>query len=473
MQHLMWFRNDLRLQDNPALTHACKQQTPTIAVFCWAPAQWQSHGLGLRKIDFIRRTLIELERDLQALNIPLQIINAEFKNTPQKLKTLCQQHQIKAVFWNREYELNETLRDDAVRETLNRSQVDVHTFDDQVLLPPEYIQTQQKAVYGVFTPYKKAVYKALHQTPPTLYRAPKAQAPLTLKSQLPPELATFDEPTLVKLWPAGAKTAQKKLKQFCQNDIFTYAQKRDFPDLNSTSSLSPYLAVGAISQKQCFLAAVHANQGEFDSGHPGVQCWVSELIWREFYRYILFHHPRLCRHENYQTKYNTLKWRQSKNDLQRWQIGQTGFPIVDAAMRQLNQTGWMHNRLRMISAMFLTKNLLLDWRLGEAYFLQQLIDADYASNNGGWQWSASTGTDAAPYFRVFNPVRQSEKFDPDGHFIKTYCKELVTLGSKSIHDPSNTLDKQTFRNLDYPKAICDLSATRLRAIEAFKQTNRD
>ena len=270
--------------------------------------------------------------------------------------------------------------------------------------------------------------------------------------------------TVHECWPIGESAAHKRLEQFCENKLSDYKKKRDFPALASTSQISAYLAQGILSSNQCLHLMFDALQVDTISqlcSHAGAACWLSELVWREFYQYIAYHFPRVCQHQPFKSVTKKIIWTQNAEHLKAWQSGKTGIPIIDAAMRQLNQTGWMHNRLRMLVAMFFSKNLFLDWRLGEHYFMQQLIDGDFASNNGGWQWSASTGTDAAPYFRVFNPIAQSKKFDPHGEFIKRYCPELAMLHAKQIHQP-NTQD------LDYPPPIVDLNATRADAIAAFK-----
>ncbi len=271
----------------------------------------------------------------------------------------------------------------------------------------------------------------------------------------------------LSLWPSGEKIAYERLEHFIADKIFTYHTQRDLPFLDSTSRLSPYLALGMISAKTCFLSALTANSYELDTGNQGVLTWMSELIWREFYRHILIAVPRVCMNQPYKPETKNLQWEKDQSLLKKWQQGQTGFPLVDAAMRQLNLTGWMHNRLRMVTAMFLSKNLFLDWRLGEKYFASHLIDFDFASNNGGWQWSASTGTDAVPYFRIFNPLSQSERFDQTGNFIREYCPELKDFDDRSIHDPYKYQPLIASQS-GYPRFIIDYKSSRLRAIAAFK-----
>ncbi len=263
----------------------------------------------------------------------------------------------------------------------------------------------------------------------------------------------------------------EKLKKFASDHIDRYKSDRDFPGIPGTSQQSVYLTTGVISPRQCLHIAIEANNGKLDGGLAGPTCWISELIWREFYVHVLEAFPRVCKHRAFKPATDRISWSHDDNMFERWKTGTTGVPIVDAAMRQLNQTGWMHNRLRMVAAMYLTKDLFIDWRWGERYFMQNLVDGFLASNNGGWQWSASTGTDAAPYFRIFNPVSQSRSYDPEGTFIRTYCPELAGLNSDEIHDPySDATGVAPLRRskLDYPAPIVDHRAARERVLAAFK-----
>ena len=268
----------------------------------------------------------------------------------------------------------------------------------------------------------------------------------------------------MKQWPAGENEAIKRLHQFLDKKVLDYSKNRNDPILDGTSRISPYLALGIISPKRCILEALKINNFEFTSGNIGITKWIDEIVWREFYKNIMHSFPKVSKGQPFQDYSNKIKWRHNEEEFNAWKQGKTGFPIVDAAMRQLHQEGWMHNRLRMIVAMFFTKNMLHDWRLGETYFMQNLIDGDFASNNGGWQWSSSTGTDAAPYFRIFNPITQSTNFDKEGSFIKKYVPELKDLDKSVIHNPP----KEHRKYCNYSEPILDLKESRLRAIEAFK-----
>jgi deoxyribodipyrimidine photo-lyase len=299
---------------------------------------------------------------------------------------------------------------------------------------------------------------------------PEKQSLLKIESDAIPESVsgfTVPSESLRALWPAGEDQAHQRLAQFADEQIHYYQDERDLPAKPGTSQLSPYLAAGVLSPRQCLHAALHSNNGEFESGSPGVFTWITELLWREFYKHILVGYPRVSRHRAFRPETEYLPWRNAPDELSAWKQGRTGFPIIDAAIRQLLETGWMHNRLRMVMAMFLTKNLLIDWREGERFFMQHLIDGDLAANNGGWQWGASTGTDAAPYFRIFNPTTQGERFDKAGRFIKAWIPELSDVPEKDIHTPHRWAEKQ-HRVLDYPLPIIDHARARKDTLAAFE-----
>ena len=469
MRQLIWFRTDLRVHDNTAL-HAAMQSGPTIALFLLSPQQWLEHDDAACKVDFWLRNLQALRSRLEALNVPLLVRRAEhWRDAPQVLAELCREQQIACVQVNDEYGLNETARDLAVRRQLANQGVEWRSHLDQLLFQPGSILTRTGTYFQVFSQFRKVCYERLHHSIPALVPTPRAQAPFDLASDAIPEsLAEFAAPSdsLRKLWPAGEEPAGRSLQAFADEALDDYQSQRDFPACAGTSRQSPYLAAGVISPRQCLHAALQSNRGEFASGSSGAVTWINELLWREFYKHILVGYPRVSRHRAFRQETEALPWRQVPDELAAWQEGRTGIPIVDAAMRQLLATGWMHNRLRMVVAMFLTKNLLIDWREGERFFMRHLIDGDLAANNGGWQWSASTGTDAAPYFRIFNPISQSQKFDPEGRFIRAWVPELAGLNKRDIHDPSAL--GGLFGVADYPRPIVDLGRSRERALQAFK-----
>ncbi len=468
-RQLLWLRNDLRIQDNTALA-AALAAGPTVAVFLLSPKQWLAHDDAACKVDFWLRNLVELQESLATLNVPLLIrYAAEWQQAPKVIAELCQQLNISAVQVNTEYGIHESQRDLAVGALLVDQGILFHSHLDQLLFKPGSVLTQTGTYFKVFSQFKKICYQRLYDYLPETIATPKAQAALDIISDaIPNTVAGFSatDPSVQALWPAGEQAAQQRLQTFAEQAIDDYLDQRDIPAVPGTSQLSAYLAAGVISVRQCLHAALAANQGEFDSGKPGVATWINELLWREFYKHILVGYPKVSRSRAFKPETEFLAWRHSPKDLLAWQQGRTGFPIIDAAMRQLLATGWMHNRLRMVVAMFLTKNLLIDWREGERFFMQHLIDGDLAANNGGWQWSASTGTDAVPYFRIFNPISQSQRFDPKGTFIRHWVPELKHLSDKEIHQPK--LLTGLFGTADYPKPIVDLSASRQRALSAFK-----
>lgn len=471
MRAMVWFREDLRVHDNTALSQAANAADSIIAVFLIDLDFWLSHDMAACRIEFILRGLKVLQSQLEAINIPLIIHQVSKPDTAAKiLFDLMDKHKVNTLYFNKQYEVDELARDNLVINLLQKNKLSCKSFDDQLILPPNQILTQQESYYKVFTAYKRAWYQTYLERG-GIRLAPKIkrlQSNPIASSPLPTNVLSKASHISADEWPAGEVVAIKQLRHFIDNHLSSYTRDRDFPAKSGTSKLSPYLSTGMISPRQCFLTAFDANHHELDTGDAGAITWMSELIWRDFYKQILISVPRVSMNQPFQLDTNKIKWQNNPEHLFAWQQGQTGIPIVDAAMRQLNQTGWMHNRLRMVTAMFFSKNLLLDWRLGEKYFIQHLIDGDLAANNGGWQWSASTGTDAAPYFRVFNPVRQSERFDPNGEFIREYCPELKALSNKAIHDP-HTRAKSEASAIAYPSPLVNLEQSRKRAISAFKK----
>ena len=469
MTVVCWFRTDLRVADQPALA-AASALGPTIGLFIASPEQWRLHRDAAIKIDFWLRAVQHLRTELEALNIPLKILIVErWKDVPAALLSFCQRHHVEQVHCNREHGVNERSRDRASYSLLAQHNIALQGHHGGTLLIPGTVKTGADAYYRVFTPFAKACREKLRTAPYRL--APKikkqSDAGLPASDDLPKMLAALLRvipEDLQNAWPATTRAALERLDQFAHTRMAQYQPDRDFPAIPGTSVLSPYLAAGLVSAGQCLHAALMQNQGEFETGQRGIVVWITELLWREFYQHLLFGYPALSMHQPMRPETNGVVWRDAPDDFAAWAQARTGVPIVDAAMRQLLATGWMHNRLRMVVAMFLTKNLLIDWRLGEAFFMQHLIDGELAANNGGWQWSASTGADSAPYFRVFNPISQSEKFDPQGAFIKHWVPELATLGGKEIHNPSPIARKA----LNYPEQIVNLQSSRVRAIEAFK-----
>ncbi len=476
MRTLMWFRADLRTHDNPALHHAARDsEAGVIAVFIICAEQWAMHDWAPIKVDFILRHLAVLSHALKKLNISLLIIEeSTFAGVPARLLHLAQEHQCDTLHFNDEYELNESRRDEAVINLFQQRGLRARSFLDQCLAQPGEVRTGEGRYFTVFSPFKRALYTYLtHNGGIEVLPEPKPQKPLGHSSTpVPTSVVGFDSHFTAELWPAGEGVAMSRLKRFVASSISHYKSRRDFPAINGTSVLSPYLAVGSITHRQSVAAALAANGGHYDKGDDGTVHWISEIAWREFYRHILVGFPRVCMHRAFKPSTEHIRWSNNEAHFQAWCEGKTGVPIVDAGMRQLQTTGWMHNRVRMIVAMYLTKDLFIDWRKGEQHFMRHLIDGDLASNNGGWQWSASTGTDAAPYFRIFNSITQSRKFDPEGNYIRTYVPELADLdggseGDGPVHDPSEI--PLLLRNrLDYPATLVDRASVKDRVMKAFQ-----
>jgi len=464
---LVWFKSDLRLEDNPALRHAFKEADSVEAVYLYSNKQLKNHNEANVKIDFLIQNLFSLEKILRSFNVPLTIIQSNgFEDDPNLIKKYCIDRAIEKVFWNNQFGLDETFRDKKTIEALDSNCISVETFNDQVIYMPGYLKTGQGNPYSVFTPFKRQWIENFQMDFLDFDFQYVEKNPQDITSNV----STFDfnysrtHQVDMSLWGIGESAAKKRLHEFLDKKVMDYSKNRNDPILDGTSRISPYLALGIISPRKCILEALKINNFEFTSGNTGITKWIDEIVWREFYKNIMFSFPKVSRGQPFQDYSKKIKWRYSDEEFKAWKEGKTGFPIVDAAMRQIRNEGWMHNRLRMVVAMFFTKNMLHDWRLGEAYFMQNLIDGDFASNNGGWQWSSSTGTDAAPYFRIFNPITQSTNFDKEGLFIKKYIPELKDLDKSVIHNPP----KEHRKYCNYPEPILDLKESRLRAIEAFK-----
>lgn len=465
-KHLIWFRNDLRIQDNPALIKACEDpQAIVIALFIATPTQWQKHDMSARQAKFIYDNLVELQKSLTSLNIPLHIKQcADFTDTTDIIHKFCQEQKINNLFYNRQYEYNERRRDWLVKQKLQQT-IGINEFDGNLFLTPLTVRNGQGEMYKVFTPFRQAFLDRLLQSNIRLYPMPQPRREQSIKALPVPNIDYPMQP--YNFFQANEEKALIHLEQFCEERVVDYADKRDIPNINYTSQISAYLALGVLSVRQCF----HFLNKEYPDfwlyKESGAFCWFNELVWREFYQHLMVAHSRLCRHKPFIEWTDNIQWKNNINHFEQWKTGNTGYPIVDAAMRQLNQTGWMHNRLRMITASFLVKDLLIDWRWGEKYFMSQLTDGDLAANNGGWQWAASTGTDSVPYFRIFNPTTQSKRFDPQGNFIRQWLPELTHIPEKFIHTPHLWAEKMG-RLVNYPQPIIAHDIARKDTLEAFE-----
>ncbi len=468
---LVWLRRDQRTQDNKALYHA-RQKGPVVCIWLTFTEQWREHHDSPNKLYLWQENIKNLANDLAQLHIPLITRNLKrFHDASNALLEVITEIKAEALWLNDEYGVNEQRRDEQVCTYLQEHHIPSHRFTDDCLAQPGSLLNKQGGPFKVFTPFRKALYATLttHDVKPL--PAPKAQEKQSLSLRSDPWLDIKPSATQTEHWLIGEQQAHQALHDFLQHHADNYKALRDFPAEEATSRLSTALTAGTLSIRQCFYSAWQANQGELDTGSKGLACWLSELAWREFYRHILVCFPRVSMGKAFQVETDQLTWSYDQNHLEAWQKGHTGVPIVDAAMRQLVATGWMHNRLRMVVAMYLSKDLRLDWRLGEQFFMEHLIDGDLASNNGGWQWAASTGTDAAPYFRMFNPVSQSEKFDAEGIFIRTWLPELNDLDNKTIHAPAAN-GSLFYDATIYPYPIVDHGDARKATLEAFKRLKK-
>ena len=470
MSALVWFRRDLRIDDNVALSAALASHEQVYAVFVFDTDILAPLPRRDRRVEFIWHSVAELATALRESGGGLLVRHGRAQELiPQLAETL----QVDAVYANRDYEPGAIARDAAVQARLKADHRQFLDFKDQVIFDRAELLNRSGKPFSVFTPYKRAWLAAL--TPghlqshgqnsdwDRLARLPDQEAFPGL-----PELG-FETTDLSNLrLPVGMSGAAALFDDFL-NRIDHYAQARDCPAVKGPSYLSTHLRFGTISIRQ-LLGHAMAHGGS------GAETWVSELIWREFYQMLLWHHPHVVG-QAFKPEYDAVQWRQDPASFAAWCAGQTGYPLVDAAMRQLNQTGYQHNRLRMVTASFLTKDLGIDWRLGEAYFAEKLNDFDLAANNGGWQWAASTGCDAQPWFRIFNPVTQSEKFDPQGKFIRRYVPELTTMPDKFIHAPWQLSVAEQNRTgvllgRDYPMPLVDHASARLATLERYKVATR-
>lgn len=439
---LLWFRRDLRVSDNTALHQACARQVPLLPVFIFDSEILSEKKVVMRRTAFLLLALESLSANLAALGAPLVLRKG---NPVQVLRALVKESGAKILLFNKDIEPYSRERDEKVAAMAKEEGVELIACDDLLIHPPGKVQRVAGGPYTVFTPFSSAWQAKPPQDP--LPRPTEIQGFPGVKGIFPPTLEDLGLGKCdVPVPSAGEKSAQELLRAFVRKDICRYQSTRNFPLKDSTSHLSPHLRFGTLSPRTV-LAAARRARNEDPASKREIDVFIGELIWRDFYKQILWEFPHVATRA-FRPAYDKIEWENRTDWFQAWCEGQTGFPIVDAAMRQLNQTGWMHNRLRMIVSSFLTKDLLVSWQWGERYFMEKLFDGDLAANNGGWQWAAGTGTDAQPYFRIFNPTSQAEKFDPEGKFISQYVPEA--------------------NSLTYPAPIVDHAAQRIRALEMYK-----
>ncbi len=488
MTQLVWFREDLRTDDQRALVAAVAVADAAgeavHAVWCATPAQWDAHGMGDNRRGFLLDNVLQLQAALAEAGIVLHVVDAgDFAGSVRAVLDIARANGAGAVHYNEEYPLNEQRRDASFDAACAAAGIVGCRHHDGMLVPPRAVLTKAGTPYTVFTPYRQAWYRELAADggiAPMAFRAPRQRADAAALAaagaraqQVIAELrARLQVPESVRAaWPAGEHEAQRRLAGFADEALRDYKARRDLPAEPGTSVLSPYLAAGVLSPRRALAVARAANRGDFAEGNAGVVTWISELAWRDFYRQVVFHHPHVSMGRAFRRETDRVAWRRDQRDFDAWCRGETGIPLVDAAMRQLVATGWMHNRLRMVTAMYLSKDLLIDWRLGEAFFARHLVDWDFAANNGGWQWSASTGTDAAPYFRLFNPVRQGERFDPDGAFVRRWLPALAAVPERWVHAPWLAAEKHADLFAGGPSfapPLIDHERAKARVLAAFR-----
>ena len=458
---LHWFRRDLRLTDNTALNAAVSAHVEVLPVYVVSAWKDAHPWTGASRQQFLSNCLRALHESLQHAGSRLLVRQGD---AVEELLRLVHETGAIAVYTNRDPDPFGRAVELRLEEALARVGVAFHAFKDHALHERDEVLTGSGTPFRVFTPYSKAWAKLPKQTPgPTVTRL---KSPENVDSLPVPTPATWNlHPETMALPEAGEVAAQARLQRFVANGFFTYALHRDIPGMNGTSRISQDLRFGLLSIRNVYATLERAWRGADTEQARSAQVYVNELCWREFYFQVLWNTPEVLTWE-YNPAYRNLPWSQNLDAYERWCTGQTGFPIVDAGMRQLLQTGFMHNRVRMIVAMFLTKDLHLDWRMGERWFMQRLLDGEIASNNGGWQWSAGTGTDAAPYFRIQNPWTQSQRFDPEGVYIRHWVPELAHLPAALLHkapSPGLRIAKE------YPLPMVDHARERDIALATYKR----
>ncbi len=467
---LLWFRQDLRLQDNAALEAALRWQGPIIPVYIWSPEDEGEWAPGEAQQWWLYQALPDLDRSLQKYGSRLILRSGEAERAIPKL---VEETGAGAVYWNRRYEPLVTDRDSRIKQDLLERGVKAKSFNSSLLFEPWMVSTGQGKPYQVFTPFWKNVTRGvvagvveveldlLAEQAPEVWPSSLSVDALSLLPDIPWYKG------IAEAWTPGEGEAQRLLAHFLQAGGVHYKDQRDIPGKAGTSKLSPYLHFGHIGPRQIWAATVEAGIDQTVGG----KVFLKEVGWREFAYHVMFHFPYTI-HEPLRSEYKEFPWKAEDAVLKAWQSGKTGYPLVDAGMRQLWKEGWMHNRVRMVVASLLVKHLLHDWKAGAEWFWDTLVDADLASNSLGWQWAGGCGADAAPYFRIFNPVTQGMKFDPDGTYIRSYVPELAKLDVPYIHEPwvaPDTVLRAAGIRLgdDYPLPIVEQKAGRQRALDAL------
>lgn len=469
---LVWFRRDLRDYDHAALYHALKSSAQVYCAFVFdTDILDHLQDKADRRVEFIWESINELKVALQAKGGDLIVLHGKAQD---EIPQLARSLQVEAVFANHDYEPGAIARDAYVTSELQENDIAFHHYKDQVICEKSEILSLAGKPYSVFTPYKNMWLRTVNDFYIKPYPADRYSQHLAKPepSTLPSlESMGFQRTNLFNMrLPTGMQGGLTLFNDFKQR-MSRYKEARDFPAVKGVSYLSVHLRFGTVSIR-------HLAREAMQETNTGSQGWLNELIWRDFYFQILHHNPNVADGKAFKAEYEQLAFPNDATLFKAWCDGETGYPLVDAAMRQLNTTGFMHNRLRMVTASFLVKDLLIDWRWGERYFAKKLIDFDLSANNGGWQWAASTGCDAQPWFRIFNPITQSERFDANGKFIRKYVTELVNCNDKEIHAPwlipplrQQSID--TVIGRDYPQPVVDHASQRALALSLYKNCSAD
>lgn len=479
MTVLYWLRRDLRVTDNPALTAALADGRPVVPVFILDDADAGEWKMGGASRWWLHGSLEALARDLAAKGSRLILRSGPAKT---ELDRLIADTKAEAVYWNRRYEPWAVRRDEGIKAGLAGRGIQARSFNAALLAEPWTVTTQKGQPFRVFTPFWRALRTGLS---PEL-QAPPAAMPAVAADVSSEDLADWAlRPTrpdwaggLAAMWSPGEGGAGDRLEQFLENGLLEYDRRRDLPGVDGTSRLSPHLHFGEVGPRQVWRGATAQSLAVQGAEMPkATETFLSEIAWREFSYHLLHQAPHLPK-AAFRPEFDAFPWAADEGGLEAWQRGRTGYPIVDAGMRQLWATGWMHNRVRMVVASFLIKHLLLDWRAGEAWFWDTLVDADLASNAASWQWVAGSGADAAPYFRIFNPTAQGERFDPKGDYVRRWVPELARLPDRFVHAPwtarpIDLADAGVDLGRTYPRPIVDHGFARGRALAAFKSMGED
>ncbi|KAK8100467.1 deoxyribodipyrimidine photo-lyase protein [Apiospora kogelbergensis] len=484
-----WFKMDLRTHDNRALWMASQKAreagVPLVCMYIVSPQDFEAHLRAPIRVDFMMRTLHILKKDLAKLGIPLFVETVEKRGEiPARIIGLLETWGASHLFANMEYEVDELRREAKLVRNCAGHNIAMEVVHDTCVVPPGALATGAGKQYSVYSPWYRSWVAHVHANPEllSLFDPPepnsekdRQKVTALFDCEIPeaPEnkrLSKADATRFHALYPAGEHEAIDRLEKFAEEKISRYHEKRNFPAQPGTSNISVHLAAGTLSSRTAVCYARDRNKTKkLNEGFEGIKVWISEVAWRDFYKHVLVHWPYVCMNKPFKAEYSNITWSYNTEHFEAWCAGRTGYPIVDAAMRQCRHMGWMHNRLRMVVASFLCKDLLLDWRMGERFFMEHLVDGDFASNNGGWGFSASVGVDPQPYFRVFNPILQSEKFDPDGDFIRKYLPELKDVKGKAIHDPYGRGAGVLAKKAGYPQMIVEHKAARQKSIDVYKE----